>query len=347
VAATLTDRTALLAELAPRFARTEPSADAGGEYVQGATWFANMLAVSTPGASRAFRDRARQVSAAAGRDDLLVWGYLHVMEGIYASLIEEAPWSGMTRMRRARDMFQAVGEQRFQQGTRALLGKALHELGDPTGAEAELRDSLAQADRIGAGVSQVYVRMYLARLLAQTAPLDRLDEPEALAREVIAAKNTSLAGPAHGVLAEIRRRRGDLVDAEREARAGCEAARAFPSYACRAIALHARILIERGRAEEALAAAEAGVEELERLGFEGNGEIDLRLSLAEALHAVGRVEAARAALADAIPHLKKRLEDIPEPAARARYLTSVRANARMVALAEAWLGEEAVRALGP
>ena len=86
--------------------------------------------------------------------------------------------------------------------------------------------------------------------------------------------------------------------------------------------------------------------ELERLGLEGPGEIDLRLSLAEALHAAGRPEAARRALAETIPRLRKRAEDIPEPAARARYLADVPVNARVVALAEAWLGPESVRALG-
>jgi hypothetical protein len=85
---------------------------------------------------------------------------------------------------------------------------------------------------------------------------------------------------------------------------------------------------------------------MERLGLEGNGEIDLRVSLAEALHAAGRVEDACAALRETIPRLRKRLDDIPEPAARERYLTNVLANARVVALGEAWLGDEAVRALG-
>ena len=52
------------------------------------------------------------------------------------------------------------------------------------------------------------------------------------------------------------------------------------------------------------------------------------------------------ALADILPRLKKRLDDIPEPFWRARYLTNVPANARVIALAKAWLGEEAVRVLG-
>jgi hypothetical protein len=123
-------------------------------------------------------------------------------------------------------------------------------------------------------------------------------------------------------------------------------ARPFPSYAADITAHHARILLEQGRAEEALAITEAAVREQERLGLDGHGDIDVRLSLAEALHAVARVEDARAALRDLLPRLQKRLDDIPEPAARLRYLTNVPANARVVALTRAWLGEGAAGELG-
>src|SRR6185312_13426177 len=105
-----------------------------------------------------------------------------------------------------------------------------------------------------------------------------------------------MIGQAHGTLAAIRRRQGDLALAEQEARVGREAARPFPGSSWEVTALHARTLLDQGRAEE-------GVHELERLGLEGNGEIDLRLSLAEARHAAGKVEAARAALSDTLPRL--------------------------------------------
>jgi hypothetical protein len=296
--------------------------------------------------SRAFRRRAWQVAGEAARDDLLTWGYLTAMEGVDHVCIEEAPWSSMARFSEATKTLRAVDEQRYHAILCAYRGKAVYDLGDPTGAEAELRETLAQATRLGEAAPLAYVRAFLARLLAQTAPLDRLDEPERLAREVVVAKNAMFIGQAHGTLAAIRRRQGDLALAEHEARVGREAAQAFPGCAWEVTALHARILLERGRAEEALAVADGGVRELERLGLEGNGEIDLRLSLAEARHAAGRVETARAALSDTIPRLKKRVRDIPEPAARERYLGNVPANARVVALAKAWLGEETVRALG-
>jgi hypothetical protein len=345
--ATYAQRTALLTELEPRFARAEPSADARSEYVLGATWLANMLGVrGMKEAARTFRARAWQTGAAVGKGDLLAWGFLNWLEAADHSLLEEAPWSRLTRYREARDALRVVGEQRSQNLLHALRARALDDFGDVAEAEADLRDALAHAERRSDPVSLVYARAFLAYLLARTAPLDHLDEPERLAHDVIATQNTSLLGFAHGAIAEVGRRRGDLVAAEREARMACDAVRAFPAYAGPIVALHARILLEQQRVGEALAVAEAGVRELERLGLEGAGEIDLRLSLTETLHAVGRTQDARAVLADILPRLEKRLADIPEPAARERYLTNAPANARVVALAKAWLGEEAVRVLG-
>jgi hypothetical protein len=343
-AAIMIQRMELLPDLLSRFARIEPRDDARAEYAEAAAWFTSALAAAgVKEQCRALQERAWQAGAAVGRNDLLMWGSLAAMDGCNDFLIEEIPWSSMTRFTEAVDAHRAVGEQRAMTLISAYLGGRLHYLGDRTGAEAILRESHAQAEHLGVALGLDLARTFLARLLAQTAPLDRLDEPEQLARDVIRGrgKYDVLTAITHGALAEIRRRQGDLALAEREARAACEAVRPFPPYAWELIALHARILLEQGRAEEALAVAEAGVRELERLGLEGSGEIALRLSLAEALHATGKTDAAYATLADILPRLKKRLDDIPEPAARERYLTNVPANARVVALAKAWLGEDA------
>src|SRR5262249_36245716 len=306
VAATLGNRPAVLAGLTPRFVRAEPSPDARFEYVQGATWFAIMLAIAgRKEESRALRGRARQIGAAVNQGDLLTWGYLLAMEGKDCASLESLPWSTTAHFREAADALETLGEQSYQMVVRANLGRALYGLGGVAGAEEELRRTIVQSERLGEALPLTYARAYLARLLARTAPPDCFDEAERLTREVIAAKNASLTGDAYGALAEIRRRQGDLASAEREARAGEEVARPFPSYAAEVPALHARILPEQGRAEEALAVAEAGVREQERLGLAGFAEIDLRLSMVETLHAVSRTDAARAALADMIPRLKK------------------------------------------
>src|SRR6185312_9873350 len=174
--ATLTQRTALVADLSSSFARVEPAAGARSDYVQAATWFACMLSFTgTREASLAFRERAWQAGAAVGRDDRLTWGYLHVMEGDAFFRLEAAPWSAMTAYGEARDALWAVGERRFQLVASAHRAKELHELGDLPSAEAALREALSQAEHLGETTALAYVRTYLACLLAQAAPPDRLD----------------------------------------------------------------------------------------------------------------------------------------------------------------------------
>jgi hypothetical protein len=197
---------------------------------------------------------------------------------------------------------------------------------------------VALAELLQEAMPLTFAQAYLARLLASFAPLPALDEPVALAGQALSGKNVLIMGMARGALAEARWRRGDLAGAEAEARAACEAARPFPPCSWDPIALRVRLLLALGRAAEARGAGEIAVAEMDRLGLAGWGELSLRLALAEARHAAGEIDAARAALADAIPRLKRRADDIPEAAARARYLTEVPTHARLLALAKAWLG---------
>src|SRR5262249_37641596 len=133
-----------------------------------------------------------------------------------------------------------------------------------------------------------------ARLLARMAPRALLEEPIQLAQAAIEAKVPVDTGLAHGVLAEIKLRCGDLPGAEAEARAACEALIPCPAWSWDLIAFRMRILLEQGRAPEALQIGEDALQHLERLGVAGFGEIHLRLAVAEALHAVGRTDAAHA-----------------------------------------------------
>src|SRR5262249_42975311 len=125
---------------------------------------------------------------------------------------------------------------------------------------------------------------------------------------------------------------------EAETRLGCEACRPAPFHLWGASARLMRLLLEQGRAAEALQIGEESVQHLERLGLASRNELALRLALIEARHATGQVDAARALLADATPRLQRRLDDIPEAAARERYLSQVPTHVQLVALAKEWLG---------
>ena len=158
----------------------------------------------------------------------------------------------------------------YQMVLRANRGKGLYDLGDIPGAEAELRrDHRAiRAPRRRRSRGPMPRKRTSRRLLAWTASPDRFDEAEQLAREVIAAKNASLTGTAYGALSRdpALGRATSPAPSEGGPRRAAEVARPFPSYAADITAHHARILIELGRAEEALAITEAAtVRELERL----------------------------------------------------------------------------------
>jgi eukaryotic-like serine/threonine-protein kinase len=345
--ASMMRQVALLAELSSRFARIEPSADARGEYVRTAVGLSVWLGImGEKVAARAFLTRVRGICAGLDRSEI-AWGYLHVAESIDQHLLEEAPWSCMLSTAEGTRLLWMAGEQRNYFVLCTYYGKVLHELGDRAAAEVELRKALVAAERLNDPLLVAYVKAFLARLLAGSAPTTELDGLAQLARDAIATKNTSLLGVAHGVLAEILRRRGDLPGAEAEVRAACEAARPFPPYSWDLIALRMQILIEHGRAAEALPIGDDAVRELERLGLAGSGELALRLAVAEVHHALGHTAAAAAALAIALERLWIRVHGTPEGLPRERYLTDVPVNARLISLGRAWLGEAAVTPPNP
>jgi hypothetical protein len=100
------------------------------------------------------------------------------------------------------------------------------------------------------------------------------------------------------------------------------------------------IYLAQGRAEEALATAEEAVSRYTTMGGCGmfRGAF-VRLAHAEALHATGARDAARAAIAGARARLSDIAGRIADPDYRKSFLEGVPENARTLALARTWLGE--------
>ncbi len=338
---------AALMNLAQRFLDVWPSPEARDDYLRAGAWLHSLLAtVGEKNISQELLLRMRREGVQISKGNASACGYLRAVESIHHHFIQEAPWSRMRADEEATRSLVQAGRWADRSISATCYGKALSDLGDHAGATSVLRETLALAERRRNAISLAFARVYLARLLARIAPLDRLAEPEHLAQAVIAADNPMMVGLAHGVLAQLAVRRGDLATAELEARMACERVRPFPAYSWDITALRVQILLSLGRAQEALDAGQEALERLDRLGISGFGEIDLRIAVAEALNAMGRAEEGRTLLRETLPRLRRRVDDIPDAEARARYLTEVPTQARLLSLAKEWLGEEALREAG-
>jgi len=333
-----------LMNLTRRFLDVVPSPEARDEYLRAGLWLQSILAVvGETDVAHELLLRMRHEGAHISEGDASAWGYLKGVEASHHQLIQEAPWSCMRADEEATRSLAKAGRWMDRCTMATYYGKTLTDLGDHAGAASVLREALALAERRPDAISLAFARLYLARLLARIVPPDRLAEPEHLARILVAADSPILVGLAHGVLAQVAVRRGDLATAEVEARMACERMRPFPTCSWDITALHVQILILLGRAQEALDAGKQALEWLARLGVSGYGEIDLRLAVAEALGATGRAEEGRTLLRETLPGLRRRVDDIPSAEVRARYLTEVPTHARLLSLAREWLGEEALR----
>ncbi len=328
-----------VAELGRLLLATDPADDARTVYVEAtghlhnmSTWFG-------------LQDQARaclaQIDAASApilARDAIGRGWACLAHSFHDHFFGHRPSQAWRWAKEGTDAFRQAGDERSQVGPEIIAGLAAAAMGDEERAEVILREALACARRVGQPFPISYAQMHLAFVLGGSDRADRREEAAAIAREWVhpGAPSMMFQGIAHEVLARVAARRGDPGEALEHARTAGERLRLFWPYRLFALATLSAVQLALGRPEDAKDSAAPGVEVASRIG--GTGEIPLRLALAEALHASANREEARAALEDAVQRLRLRLADIQEPAARERFLTSVPANARVVALANEWLG---------
>jgi hypothetical protein len=224
-----------------------------------------------------------------------------------------------------------------------------------------LRDALASPRFAELGLVTLGARLYLGPALALqgvsqagTQACPGIDEARAVLGEALAsslaAQNPHTTQMARLALARVHLHAGDHAAAAREAEAvvGTVTASMADVMSMSLIRVEAQIVVAsvalaRGQPEEAFAAASEVMEWIEVRGGVGHQEGRLYLTRAEALLALGEVEAGREALAAARERLLERAANIEDPALRESFLGRVPENARTLALAAAW---GAVRAEG-
>jgi eukaryotic-like serine/threonine-protein kinase len=327
------------ASISPSFLETEPAADATAAYQEAASIL--VIAYVVVGARVQAKEviaRMERVSAIALAGDAASRGWLKYCSTFCTYLLDPDPWAARTDALDAKAGFEGAGDRRMMASSRAPLGFIEWELSGLAAAETILREGLTLLEPLEEVLILAYLAMNLALLLAQYGPSDRLGEARALAEMVVekVPPSTVYAGTAQCALAHVCRRTDRCDEGEVHARTARSVLKTMPGMSAPAYVAEIENLLAQGRAAEALAVAGEGEELIRTLGGAGSYEIPLRLAVAEARHAAGDAEGARAAIAEAKAAIDERAARIADAGHRAHFLERLPPNVRVRELARLW-----------
>ena len=233
--------------------------------------------------------------------------------------------------------YEAMGDARALCSQHVNIGFALCELGQYARAEGHLRRAIELGLRIGHAALINAARHNLGNALCE---LCRLDEARAVEQEAVDALLSSgdlrLEHGSRIYLSTIALRAGDLREAEAQARRAADGSRAIPNVRAQALGALSAALLASGRAAEALEVASESMDMLQELSGLEEGESAVRLAHAEALHACGQLDEARAAIAVALARVRERAAKITDEALRRGFVEDVRDNAGIARRAGDW-----------
>ncbi|WP_428263483.1 serine/threonine-protein kinase PknK [Haliangium sp.] len=227
-----------------------------------------------------------------------------------------------------------LGNQRKALMEAGNAGFVQCELGEYEHAAETLRGTVEDAHQ--AGLDHL-VRMNRGNLARALGRMGQLDEALAICQQAIdEAGSLRIDTSCRTYLAELLLRAGRYDEGLAQVDRALVIAEGVPSLCGEALGVRARLLLRLQRPREALRAATAGMDILDRLGAIDGGEAGLRLAHAEALYATHRVAAAKAAIAAARERLLARAAHITDPARRRSFLSRVAEHAATMELAGAW-----------
>ena len=237
------------------------------------------------------------------------------------------------------ELFTQLGDLRHACQQRANVGYDELMLGAYAQAELSLVTAIEIATRIGLAQVTAQARHNLGLAVLRQGRIDEARAIEQAALDALLAHgNQRLAAAAHHYLALVELAAGDLAAAAH--RVDASLAMGADSPAMQIGWLPTRSLVRRlaGDPAGALHDAEAALALAAQHGRPEEGDAAMRLAYAEALHATGALDAARAAIADAEARLLDAAARIGDPAWRRSYLEAIPEHARTRHLAAAWRG---------
>jgi tetratricopeptide (TPR) repeat protein len=261
-----------------------------------------------------------------------------LMARAFLSSLEDDPSSLRELLIEAIARFEEAGDRRQATLQRSNLADACNRLGAYEEAEAIARTALLDTQRTGMGFAALVLQSTLGLALARRGALD--EACRVLRSAIEGETNPRMIGVARAYLADALHLRGDLDEAEVEARRAVSTLAGFPPYLPLAMAVRAHVLLALGRVVKAQTEASSALRRLESLGQVEEGEAFVRLVAAEAQIAGGDSAGARSVLATARDRLLARAASIKDPSFRRSFLEKVPENARTLALARATIDGE-------
>jgi eukaryotic-like serine/threonine-protein kinase len=217
------------------------------------------------------------------------------------------------------------------------VGYGYLELGAFDEAEKVLRECIVRAERLGLPHVVASAGHNLGFACAMQG---KLEEAIRLLRAAIATfvahDDNRLECASLKYLAAALALAGDLEGAEEASRAALNRLESGGPSRAMALAHHASVLLQKGRAAEALPFAHEARAILSELGSLDTEEALVRRAFAECLHATGDLAGAREAITEAQGELVRRAVKISNPTWRRSFLENVREHARTFELAKAW-----------
>lgn len=323
--------------LGDRIAQAVPLDDvaAGRQAVALCRGALNALWVGHNAAAGRWIGSAEHLARGLNGSDLLATARLHHARA-YLSLNRGSLGLALDDFAAAAQAWLQAGDLRSSTGVSTNLGFTWSRVGDFARAEAMLREQLQQAERLGLGFLGPVIEHNLATALALSGEVaSGLALKEAAVPRLGQSGHPRLDGNVQASLAELLLLGGRAEQALLAAQTAVGLLPPFPPTLAYALGVQAQALFELQRPAEALVAADRGMAILTELGGMEEGESQLRLVHAEALHACGQAEPAQAALLEAALRLEARARALPRPL-RAPFLSGSPARRRTFELAEAW-----------
>jgi len=292
-----------------------------------------MVTVGDVATANVFRDRLEKLEPRI-REDSCAIPWVYCARGYWSTYVEWDPASALTSYLAELPHFERTGDVVNHRITRAHVGWVLQWFGAYEESERTLAAVAAEPD--GTGFIHDFSRLYLGRTLAL---LGRHDEARVLEQAVcasfISAQNHLFAGLAHVHLAEIETLAGKAEAAASSAATAADMLKTAPPLRASALGWTARARLALGDAAGALVAAQEAVAITDSLGVFFEGEIRLRVALADALEGVGRGAEARLALQQVKGRLETLAASIIASEYRVRFVERIPENARVLGLSPA------------